>query len=113
MSRIPRSPLFSLFLCGLVCFFSACNQSQTDDGSISQEGPAADTSEQAPPDASFQRHDGTPSTAIHAPLRATITEEQRCGTYRGHPLYVGPKGGCYYYNKRGGKSYVGRENCDC
>jgi hypothetical protein len=36
-----------------------------------------------------------------------------CGTYKGHTLYTGPQGGCYYYNSNGNKSYVDRSNCNC
>lgn len=27
-------------------------------------------------------------------------------TYHGHPVYTGPKGGKYYYNKNGNKTYI-------
>lgn len=33
--------------------------------------------------------------------------------YKDHRLYVGPKGGCYYINKNGNKTYVDRFYCDC
>jgi len=36
-----------------------------------------------------------------------------CGTYNGHTLYKGPKGGCYYINSNGNKTYVDRSYCDC
>lgn len=36
-----------------------------------------------------------------------------CGSYNGHALYVGPKGGCYYYNSNGNKTYVDRSYCNC
>lgn len=39
--------------------------------------------------------------------------EQPCGSHNGHPLYRGPKGGCYYYNDRGNKTYVDRKECNC
>ena len=31
------------------------------------------------------------------------------GTYKGHPVYVGPKGGHYYFNDKGTKVYIGKE----
>ncbi len=40
-------------------------------------------------------------------------EEWTCGTYKGHQLYTGPKGGCYYKNSNGNKTYVDRVNCNC
>jgi hypothetical protein len=42
----------------------------------------------------------------------TLTE-WKCGTYNGHVLYTGPKGGCYYYNSNNNKTYVDRSECDC
>jgi hypothetical protein len=36
-----------------------------------------------------------------------------CGTYKGKPLTRGPKGGCYYINKNGNKTYVDRSLCKC
>lgn len=36
-----------------------------------------------------------------------------CGYYNGHLLYKGPKGGCYYFNKNGNKSYVDKYLCKC
>lgn len=35
----------------------------------------------------------------------------RCGTYNGKSVYKGPKGGCYYINSKGNKSYVDRSYC--
>lgn len=37
----------------------------------------------------------------------------KCGTYNGHQLWTGPKGGCYYYNSNNNKTYVDRSNCNC
>jgi hypothetical protein len=34
-------------------------------------------------------------------------------TYNGHKLYKGARGGCYYLNKNGNKTYVDRSYCDC
>ncbi|KXK56936.1 MAG: hypothetical protein UZ07_CHB004001105 [Chlorobi bacterium OLB7] len=39
--------------------------------------------------------------------------EWTCGTYNGHTLYTGPKGGCYYYASSGNKTYVDRSYCNC
>ncbi|WP_298731922.1 hypothetical protein [uncultured Chitinophaga sp.] len=36
-----------------------------------------------------------------------------CGTYKGKALNRGPKGGCYYINKNGNKTYVDRSLCKC
>lgn len=36
-----------------------------------------------------------------------------CGTYNGHTLYKGPKGGCYYINSNKNKTYVDRSYCNC
>lgn len=33
--------------------------------------------------------------------------------YNKHPLHVGPKGGCYYINSSGNKTYVDRSYCNC
>jgi len=35
------------------------------------------------------------------------------GYYHGHKLYNGPRGGCYYINKNGNKTYVARGYCNC
>jgi hypothetical protein len=44
---------------------------------------------------------------------STQSEEWKCGVYNGHQLYTGPKGGCFYYNSNGNKTYVDRSNCKC
>lgn len=36
-----------------------------------------------------------------------------CGTYNGRSLIIGPKGGCYYINSNGNKTYVDRSYCKC
>lgn len=36
-----------------------------------------------------------------------------CGFHNGKQLYTGPKGGCYYYNSSGNKTYVDRSECNC
>gem|GEM_PF-1273383 len=33
--------------------------------------------------------------------------------YHGYPLIIGPKGGCYYINGNGNKTYVDRSFCNC
>jgi hypothetical protein len=33
--------------------------------------------------------------------------------YKSHPLTKGSKGGCYYINKNGNKTYVDRSYCNC
>lgn len=39
--------------------------------------------------------------------------EWRCGTHNEHQLWTGPRGGCYYYNSNGNKTYVDRSECNC
>ncbi|WP_428740159.1 hypothetical protein [Tenacibaculum sp.] len=39
--------------------------------------------------------------------------EWKCGTHNGKTLWTGPKGGCYYYNSKGNKTYVDRSECHC
>lgn len=39
--------------------------------------------------------------------------EKECGTHNGNILYVGPEGGCYYYNSNGNQTYVDRSECNC
>ena len=39
--------------------------------------------------------------------------EKVCGQYNGKTLYTGPRGGCYYYQDDGEKTYVDRSNCSC
>ena len=36
-----------------------------------------------------------------------------CGSYNGKPTYKGPKGGCYYWNSNGNKTYVDAQYCPC
>jgi hypothetical protein len=38
---------------------------------------------------------------------------QPCGTYNGHSLHKGPRGGCYYINSNNNKTYVDRSYCNC
>lgn len=39
--------------------------------------------------------------------------EWRCGTHNGKELWTGPRGGCYYKNSNGNKTYVDRSECNC
>ncbi len=41
------------------------------------------------------------------------TGDSKCGIYNGKQLYIGPKGGCYYINSNGNKTYVDRGYCSC
>jgi hypothetical protein len=45
-------------------------------------------------------------------LSASTFSPYQC-KYNGHPLKIGPKGGCYYINKNGNKTYVDRSYCNC
>lgn len=39
---------------------------------------------------------------------------KKCGTYKGHQLYQGEKGGCYYLKtKKKVKVYVDKKFCNC
>ncbi len=40
-------------------------------------------------------------------------KEWECGTHNGKILYTGPRGGCYYKNSNGNKTYVDRSECNC
>ncbi|REA56980.1 hypothetical protein DSL64_25340 [Dyadobacter luteus] len=40
-------------------------------------------------------------------------EEWPCGTHAGNTLITGERGGCYYINKNGNKTYVDRSECNC
>ena len=40
-------------------------------------------------------------------------EEWPCGTHNGNRLITGKRGGCYYINKNGNKTYVDRSECQC
>ncbi len=50
-----------------------------------------------------------------SPDEANTAESERpCGVSKaGHKLFTGPKGGCYYYNGNGNKTYVDRSECNC
>lgn len=52
------------------------------------------------------------STEDESEIVETRTE-WRCGTHNGKELWTGPRGGCYYYNSNGNKTYVDRSECDC
>ncbi|HMT54646.1 MAG TPA: hypothetical protein PKD16_16315 [Saprospiraceae bacterium] len=36
-----------------------------------------------------------------------------CGFYKNKPLIKGSKGGCYYINRNGNKTYVEKHLCNC
>lgn len=40
-------------------------------------------------------------------------QEWVCGEYHGKTLYTGPRGGCYYKQSDGEKTYVDRKYCKC
>ncbi|WP_370398413.1 hypothetical protein [Tenacibaculum dicentrarchi] len=42
--------------------------------------------------------------------KVTVTDWE-CGTHNGKTLHTGPKGGCYYINSNGNKTYVDRSEC--
>ena len=56
---------------------------------------------------------------IFQPIKenSTISSLLDCGTIKvkgkTKSLYKGPKGGCYYINDSGNKSYVDRNKCKC
>lgn len=39
--------------------------------------------------------------------------EEPCGKHNGKQLYTGPRGGCFYINGNGKKTYVDRSECNC
>ena len=51
----------------------------------------------------------------YSPTNTTIStySDSKCGTYNGHQLWIGPRGGCYYYNSNHNKTYVDRSYCNC
>lgn len=61
----------------------------------------------------------TPPTTVTTtpPVTTTTTPadtgDVKCGIYNGKQLYRGPKGGCYYINSNGNKTYVDRSYCTC
>jgi endonuclease G, mitochondrial len=46
-------------------------------------------------------------------LNSPLTVEATCRLYNGKPLYIGPKGGCYYINSNNNKTYIDRTLCGC
>ena len=40
-------------------------------------------------------------------------DEWKCGFHNGNQLWTGPRGGCYYKNSNGNKTYVDRSECSC
>jgi hypothetical protein len=48
-------------------------------------------------------------TGLYIPTSGSTTGTSSGGcpsTYNGHTVYVGPKGGCYYINSNGNKTYI-------
>lgn len=43
----------------------------------------------------------------------TPANSSPCGTHNGKQLYKGSRGGCYYINSNGNKTYVDRNECNC
>lgn len=56
-------------------------------------------------------------TATYIPTSKANPKEKNtnkgCGMYNGRSLTIGPKGGCYYINSNGNKTYVDRSYCKC
>lgn len=46
-------------------------------------------------------------------LNSTFDIDAVCRLYNGRPLYIGTRGGCYYLNASGNKTYVDRAECGC
>lgn len=55
----------------------------------------------------------SPDDSKHEPIQIPSSGSSGCGTYKGHILHIGEKGGCYYYNSSGNKTYVERTYCNC
>ena len=46
-------------------------------------------------------------------LNSPLQIEAVCRLYNGKPLFIGPKGGCYYINSNNNKTYIDRILCGC
>jgi endonuclease G, mitochondrial len=46
-------------------------------------------------------------------MNSPLAIEAVCRLYNGKPLYIGPKGGCYYINSNNNKTYIDRALCGC
>lgn len=56
----------------------------------------------------------TTDEAYKSPFASSYEpEEWPCGTHNGNQLRTGKKGGCYYINSNGNKTYVDRSECHC
>lgn len=56
------------------------------------------------------------SSSDSAPVEEDIdysVPDWKCGFYNEHQLWTGPRGGCYYINSNGNKTYVDRSKCRC
>lgn len=62
---------------------------------------------------STQPSSGTTTPPTTTTSTPPSTGDAKCGFYKGKQLYIGPKGGCYYINSNGNKTYVDRSNCNC
>lgn len=51
--------------------------------------------------------------AFSIPISQSHSYSDKPCYYKGNRLYTGSKGGCYYINKNGNKTYVDRSYCDC
>ncbi len=50
---------------------------------------------------------------VEVEVEAGTKADWRCGTYNGNSLWTGERGGCYYINSNGNKTYVDRSECNC
>lgn len=57
------------------------------------------------------RNNGGNKTPLVSPPKRD--NDSPCGTYKNHILFRGPRGGCYYINKNGNKSYIEKSLCRC
>lgn len=46
-------------------------------------------------------------------IRKVLFFKWKCRTHNGKTLWTEPRGGCYYYNSNGNKTYVDRSECNC
>ena len=53
----------------------------------------------------------SPTNPVPPTTPASPATPPSCGMYNGKPVYTGPRGGCYYINSNGNKTYVERNFC--
>ncbi len=46
-------------------------------------------------------------------IKSSISRNPDCGVYKSRPLVKGTRGGCYYINRNGNKTYVNKQLCKC